>query len=66
MVTLRAARINRNLTTKEVAKTMNISIFTLRNWECGRTFPNWKQLKQMEKLYHVKINDLIFLDKNNG
>lgn len=34
-MTLKAARINRNLTAKEAAEKLGISVETLSNWEKG-------------------------------
>ena len=37
--TLKACRVNKGLTIKEAAKKLNISEFTLMNYELGKTFP---------------------------
>jgi len=60
-MTLKAARINRNLTAKEAAEKLGISVETLSNWEKGETYPDIPKLKRIETVYQVGYNDLIFL-----
>ena len=60
-MTLKAARINRNLTAKEAAEKLGISVETLSNWEKGKTYPDIPKLKRIETVYQVGYNDLIFL-----
>lgn len=50
-ITLAAVRINANMTQKEAAKQLNISISTLRNYEEYRTTPDRNMAKRMEELY---------------
>lgn len=59
-MTLKAARINRNLTAKEAAEKLDISVETLSNWEKGETYPDIPKLKRIETVYQVGYNDLIF------
>lgn len=65
-ITLRAARVNKNLSQKEAALLLGISESTLLNYEKGRTFPSQPTIKKMEELYEVSYNDLIFSPENNG
>ena len=60
-MTLKAARINRNLTAKEAAEKLGISVETLSNWEKGETYPDIPKLNRIETVYQVGYNDLIFL-----
>lgn len=60
-MTLKALRINANMTQKEVAEKLNISVTTLSFWEQGRRFPNVKDIKKIEKLFNVNYSDIIFL-----
>lgn len=60
-MTLKALRINANMTQKEVAEKLNISVATLSFWEQGRRFPNVKDIKKIEKLFNVSYSDIIFL-----
>lgn len=60
-ITLAAARVNKRLSRKKAAETLEISPFTLGNYENGKTFPNTTVIQKMEKLYGVEYKDLIFL-----
>lgn len=59
-ITLKAARVNANLTQEEAAEALNISRATLLSWEKGKTKPRYDKLEQMYQLYHVAA-DNIFL-----
>ncbi len=60
-ITLKAARVNKNLTQKEAAKLIGISAPSLAKYESGDRFPNIPTLKKMEEVYGVSYNDIIFL-----
>lgn len=64
--TLKALRVNAGLDQREAAERLNIRPETLSNWERAITFPNVKQITQIEKLYHVNYSDIIFLPNNVG
>ena len=63
VITLKAARINKNLTQQQAAKKLGISKDTLRNYEHGKSYPDVILIKKIENLYGVTYNDLIFLHK---
>ena len=58
-ITLRAARVNANMTATEVAKIVGIKRQSIYNYESGRNSPNMKLLSELLKLYKVKFEDLI-------
>lgn len=60
-ITLKAARVNANLTQAEAAKALKISLASLQNYEAGRRFPNVGVIKRMEDVYGVEYKDIIFL-----
>ena len=60
-ITLKAARTNKGLTQTEAAKILGISVFTLINYEAGRSFPDVPVIKRMEKVYDVPYHRLNFL-----
>lgn len=62
-ITLKAARVNKNLTQDEAAKLLGISVFTLINYENGKSYPNIQRLRKIEELYGVGYADLIFAEK---
>ena len=65
-LTLKAARVNKNLTTAEAAQKLGITPSTLSAYERGRSYPDVPKIKRMEEIYCVSYNDLIFLPSDNG
>lgn len=63
-LTLKAARINKNLTQEEAGKLIGVSADVISNWERAVSFPDVLQLKLIEKAYGVNYNQLIFYHKN--
>ncbi len=59
-ISLKAARINAELTQKQAAKSINVCRDTLRNWENGKGEPRASQLKALCNLYKCPEN-FIFL-----
>ncbi len=62
-MTLKAARVNANLTQLEAAKRLDISESTLSMWEKGRTFPDARKIRDIEMVYGVPYDEIIFLPK---
>lgn len=60
-ITLKAARVNKELTQVEAAKQLGISADTLRQYEIGNTYPDVPMIQKIEKLYGVSYNDIDFL-----
>jgi len=65
-ITLKACRVNRNLTQREAAKKLGITKESLANYEQGKTFPNVPMIQKMELLYGVPYADIIFLPDDNA
>ena len=59
-ISLEAARVNARFTQKDAAKALGISVATLRNYESGKTTPDWNLVRRIEKLYKFPV-DYIFL-----
>ena len=58
-ITLKAARVNAGLKIGEASELLGLKTEdTLRNWECGKTFPNVPQIKMIENLYGVEYRDI--------
>ena len=60
-MTLRSARVNKNLTQKQAADILGIRPETLSNYENGKSFPDVPTIKKMEVLYSVEYKDIDFL-----
>lgn len=63
-ITLKAARVNANLTLDEVCKALHISKQTLISYESGKTIPKMDIGIEMARLYNMPIDNIIFLPKN--
>ena len=65
-ITIKAARVNKDLTQAEAAKLLGVSKDSLWNYENGRSFPDVRVIKKMEEVYEMSYDNLIFLPNNNG
>ena len=65
-ITIKAARVNKDLTQAEAAKLLGVSKDSLWNYENGRSFPDVRVVKKMEEVYEMSYDNLIFLPNNNG
>lgn len=63
-LTLKAARINCNLTQQEAANKIGVTIDTIGNWERAKSFPNALHIRRIEEVYGVPYDNLIFLPNN--
>ena len=60
-LTLKQARALSNLTQEQAAKKIGVSISTISNWEKGNSYPNAKEIKEIEKTYGLPYDMIIFL-----
>lgn len=59
-ISLKAARINADLTQRELADKLNVTVDTIVNWESGKSEPKWQQLKTISELSGIPM-DFIFV-----
>lgn len=59
-VTLKAARVNRNMTQAQAADKLGVTSETVRSWEKGKTFPNTEQIRKIEDVYGLTYADIDF------
>ncbi len=59
-ISLKAARVNANLTQKSAASQLNINCSTLKNYESGKSVPNWNTVAEIEKLYKYPADFIFF------
>ena len=59
-VSLKAARVNANLTQKEAAKRLGICLSTLQNYESGTTVPDWNMVKRIVDVYGRPADCIFF------
>lgn len=65
-ITMKAARVNANLTQREAATALGINKKTLGSWENGKTIPKADKIDSICSLYKVSYDMLIFLGSNNA
>lgn len=59
-ISLKAARVNANLTQEEVCNELGISKQTLINYETGRTSPPFDLVLKLCRLYKADVNAISF------
>lgn len=63
-ITLKAARVNANMTQVQVAKALKISRNTVANYEAYRTKPDIETSARLAELYNLSVDDIIFFKTN--
>lgn len=59
-MSLKAARINRNLTQREAALLIGVSVSTMANYEKGASFPDVPVIMKIEKVYGLPYSEINF------
>lgn len=59
-ISLKAARVNVNLSQGEAAEKIGVAVSTLRNWEAGKTFPNKPKIDKICEVYGIDFDVLFF------
>ena len=59
-MTLRAARVNADLSQIEAAEKLGVAPSTLRNWESGKTSPKQYQVSKICMLYGIHFDRIFF------
>lgn len=62
-ISLKALRINAELTQEDVAENVEVTKRTVQNWESGKSAPDLKQIQKLCVLYNCSLDD-IFLPDN--
>ena len=56
---LRSARIEVNMTQKQVAAKLNVVESCYANWEQGRTEPNIAMLRKLCNIFDISLDELV-------
>ena len=59
-ITLKAARVNANLSQVKAAAKIGVAVSTLKNWEAGKTFPNQPKIERLCEVYGISFDVLFF------
>lgn len=65
-MTLKMAREIRGLTQESAAKLIGVSTDTLGNYERGKSYPDIPVLRQIEEVYEITYDKIIFLPLDFG
>lgn len=65
-ISLKAARVNAEMTQREAADRMGVDVSTIISWENGKTSPKAIQLQQLCDVYGVESVDFLFLQKKSS
>lgn len=63
-LTLKAIRVNMGKSQEEMAKLYGVTKEVVCNWETYRTYPNVKDIPNIERATGLKYDDIIFLPSN--
>ena len=64
-ISLKAARINAELSQKDAAKALKVSNKTLHRWENGDSSPSAKYIDAICDLYKMSYDDIKFIPINS-
>ena len=59
-ISLKAARINANLSICDAAELIGVSESTLKSWEAGRTFPTQPHITKICEVYGLSYDQIRF------
>lgn len=66
-ISMRAARVNAELTQAEAAKIIGVAPNTISRWEKGISAPTFKYIRPIVEAYGLKsFEDIIFLPTDNA
>ena len=63
-ITLKAARVNANMSQREAAAALGVNVSTLQNYESGKTIPDWGMVKRIEEVYSFPADFIIFTQES--
>lgn len=64
-ISLKSARVNANLTQKELAEILGVTQITVNNWENGRSEPTLSQLRKISELSGIPMDFIYVPEKSN-
>lgn len=59
-ISLKAARVNANLSQQDAAERLGVAVSTLRNWEAGKTYPTKPKIDKLCEVYGISFDVLFF------
>lgn len=65
-ISLKAARVNAEMSQREAAERIGVNVSTVIKWENGKTSPKAVQLQKLCDVYGVESVDFLFLGKKSS
>jgi DNA-binding XRE family transcriptional regulator len=62
-ISLKALRVNADLSQSDAAKAIGITKRTLQKWETSTTFPDARQILKICEVYGCTMSDIFFAEK---
>ena len=59
-ISLKAARVNADMTQEEAAKLLNVDKSTVASWENGKTNPDYIKAKKLSEIYGIPLDYINF------
>lgn len=59
-ISLKAARVNADMTQEEAAKLLNVDKSTIASWENGKTQPKYTQCVKLSEIYGIPYDCINF------
>lgn len=64
-ISLKSARVNAELTQKELAEILGVTQVTVNNWENGKSEPSLSQLRKISELSGIPMDFIYVPEKSN-
>ncbi len=65
-ISLKAARVNAEMSQREAAERIGVDVSTVLKWEKGKTSPKAVQLQKLCEVYGVDSVDSLFLQQKSS
>ena len=64
-ISLKAARVNANLTQKQAAQGIGVDVSTIVSWENSKTSPKATYLDALCRLYGITVDNIFLVEKSS-
>lgn len=64
-LSLRAARVNAEMTQAQAGKALGVSAHAILNWETGKAIPSADKAQALASLYGLNMDDIDFCRKSS-
>lgn len=65
-ISMKAARVNAEMSVKQAAEGLGVTPQTICNWESGRTIPDLAKAQAMSRLYKFPLDYIFIPEKSDN